>query len=304
MPSVGVCGLPAGEILKPFYQSFGRAVRRLVETGMVVERLRKLRSLDELVQYYPYKTTDRWVKELREQLLPIARQVAERSSRKYSTAENEAYLLADVPEDAQQRWPSVEAQLFDLMGELSGLQEPERTSRRGVILRATVRGRQLFDRPSDVSCVSSFGSIIAEIQRTPPMSEHERPTYAAVAAFYEECFPRDEVARVEMKTRLMAVADFGRSGASSLTSLLKRELLLAAPQMIEQMPGHVPAPPSPTKEERANDGYDIEHFLMAGLPREGPTFAPLLDKLIQRDAIASFAFLHLAPQAGIRPRRS
>lgn len=286
----GADGLYSGSLSTPFYQSFGRAVHRLHDSGKVKHQERKLRSLDELVRYYPYKTSDGWLTSLRVRLLPFAKRFAERSGRKYSTADNEWHLRSQAPNDAPQRWRHVETQLFGLIEDLNSLPEPELSHRRGLVLRALAKGQSLFVSESDVSCNASLGTIVSEMVDLPPISVRERTTYTSLMDFYNDCFPPDDVARLDLKTRLYAVADFQRSGASRLTDRFKLELLHQAPHLLEAMPGHVPAVPEEVLQQMDWMEREVRR-------RVGVTFSHMLDKLIQRDAIGPFTFIQ-------RPSRS
>ncbi len=266
-----------GELGKSFYAGFRRAVDQLVATGHVRRTEERLTNLEQLVKFYPFRTRSVPVKLLRERLLPILKNhLEETKALKFTAAEDEHYLLRQLPAETQKKarlaWEKLELRLIALLAHV-------RDERKYEILGLLARGRQLFIPPEGISHRRSLGSLITRVFDRSSLTGSEQAIQAEASAFYERFFPRVTVARNRFKSQLYCVVDLRRqSGTPKLTEDFEHILLERDRKFIEGLPGHRP-------------GGELN--VRAFLPRQEVKFSPMLDKLILRDALAPFDFLLL-----------
>lgn len=280
--------LPSGGLRASFYKSFRRSITLLSGDRKAIKALpRKLQSLDQVVDLYPFMTRDLRIKELRHRLLPHAREYLRTRKSKYNLEENELYLEQRAPEDERASWRTawltLEARLCTALADVpsSGL-EPW--------VAILARGREVFVRdrsPYSQSTASRFrydgalGELLTAVMANSaghPRSDAALPS--DLLAFYRGCFPDSTVRHVALKSQLHGIWESPALGASRLAVTFKKYLLFVESALVSSLPGHV-----------AGSG---EHRLVSrGFPRE-VTFDGLLDQLFARDLYRAFEFLSIA----------
>lgn len=251
---------------------------------------RRLTTIDELIAFYPYKSRDVQVKEIRLQLLPVAKAyLAWRQVRKYSPADNERHVYRGLAEDrragAEAHWQALEPFLFEALA----VPHP---AVRDIVFDLMVRGRQLFlhqpVRHAAPLTLLVDRVIAATGERLPATAMSELRALAAL-------FPPPDLARLKLKSDLYEIAQLGRAHGQHVKDEFIAYLLREAPDIMRAMPGFRAA--------------GSERFGKRRVPTRDEA-SPLIHKLLRRDAGALFVFLTLrrdsahaapvAPMAGAR----
>jgi len=279
--------LPSGGLRASFYTSFRRSITLLIGDRKTIKALpRKLQSMDQVVDLYPFMTRDLRIKELRHRLLPHAREYLRTQTSKYNLEENELYLEQRAPEADRASWRTgwltLEARLCVALANVpsSGL-EPW--------IAILARGREVFVRnwsrytPNTTSRFrydGALGELLTAVMANPgghPRSDAALP--GDLLTFYQQCFPDSAVRHVALKSQLHGIWENPALGASRLAVTFKNYLLSVESALVSSLPGHV-----------AGSG---EHRLFSrGFPRK-PTFDGLLDQLFARDLYRAFEFLSI-----------
>ena len=268
----GEKGSAAPSITDAFHSGFRRSVRRMAEDGYIAATRRRLTDVDELIAFYPYKSRNGAVKTMRLQLLPVAKAyLSYRQVRKYTPAQNEAYFYRDLPDDirtgAEARWQNLEGILFE------ALSVPDHRVR-DAIFDLLVRGRQLFLR-RPMRHGAPIGFLLGRVLDA--AGRHLRAEAAAELQGLSSLFPARDLARLKLKSDLYEIAQLGRAYHPHVKEEFIKYLMQEAPAVMRSMPGFKPARSKGVGELRL-------------LPiRDEPS--PLVHKLVQRDALAPFAFL-------------
>lgn len=258
----------ARDLPKTFYVSFRRAVLGLARSKSIWIERRKLENIEELVRYYPNKTRFVRRKTLRERLLPRLAEYIGRSVGRFSIAENEAFLAAQVPDGAQQQWFALENTVIDV-ATVAAHVERER------LLQVLAKGRQYFSGESGISCTLSLGSLVKDGLDAIPSSTQAAALYDELKQFYLTCFPRSVRGHARLKSQLYEVARLDESVAQPhLHDSFKLHLFEVEKGFLERLPGHRTITASPAWK-----------WLQ---PNE---FSPVLDELIGRDAFRVFEFI-------------
>ena len=266
-------GGAAPSITDSFDSGFRRAVRRLAAGNHLRKEKRRLTGFDELIELYPHKSGDSAVRNLRLQLLPVARAyLAERHARKFSPADNERHLYRDLPDDARARaeasWLNLEPALYAALADASA-------SAREAVFDLLVRGQQLFRRRPvrhRVAFIALLGQAIAvAADRLPAAAIAELQAIAAA-------FPARILARLKLKSDLYEIAQLGRDRSQHVKDDFIDYAMRAAPAVMRSLPGFKAA-----WSERVGK---------LRMPHKDQ-HSPLIHKLLQRDAMAPFEFLSI-----------
>ncbi|WNG17856.1 hypothetical protein [Cystobacter fuscus] len=253
------------EIRKPVYTSFLRAADSLVKSNEVERRSRRLRTLDEVVTYYPYKTRSVELKELRLRLLPRLRDL--NWSALYGASANEDFIVGkhSGEDTIREQWEHLRSLLLTAVRTITDL--------RAAHLHAhlIVRGDALFsNRWKGLTHPGSFVDLANKL------AVHlEEPLALALAQFSNEIWPPAQRKEVALKSQLYAWVNFNGS-KPSLKSDARDALRQLEPKIMKEL---VIIP-------RAMRGSFSGFLLEKKIQHE-----PLLDQLLQRDVLGPFDFL-------------
>lgn len=285
---------PAG-LSDSFYTAFSRAVRRLAERRLIEIRKRRLETIDELIRYYPFKTTLCSVRRLRGDLLPVLPEIESGLKRPaYTPAQNEDFFFNHL------RWittkPDVETRRNNvvqwshiedgLVGVLPSIPVPER----GDWLRLLARGQELFTPKRGITCSASIAELLDRCART----SRGREVVAAARTLLNGVLTENHRAHLALKTRLYAFVNFRPRGSSELKAETKMALFRLRRGVVEALPGHQPADPDP--EEESRPGRMRRGWRDYDLPTEVEAFSPLLDQLLDKHCLEEFEFLYRTEQ--------
>lgn len=255
------------EIRKTVYTSFLRAVNGLVRSNEVERQSRRLRTLDEVVEYYPYKTRSVELKELRLRLLPRLRGL--NWSALYGASENEDFIVGKHPqgESIRDRWERLR---FQLLVAVRTITDPQVAH---IHAHLIVRGDALFsDRAKGLVHPGSFVDLAS------CLAVHLEESLAqALTKFFNEIWPPTQRKEVALKSQLYAWVNFSGS-----TPSLKPEARDALRKLEPQIMADLVIIPRPTR------GSFRGFFLEKDIRHE-----PILDQLLQRDVLGPFDFLGL-----------
>jgi hypothetical protein len=261
-----------GELSKSVYTSFRRAANGLVESGELEAQSRRLLTLDELIEHYPYKTRSVALRDLRLQLLPHLRTlpaIDKRLRSRFSASENENFIVQDRRRDAslQSRWLQVRTRLLENTRALTDLKAAH------VHANLVVRGDAVFlpDRG-----IVHPGSFVDLANRLMP---HLAPSVAEeLLRFCNEIWPSTQRTRVALKSQLYAWVKFSGSSKPSLKPDAREALRELEPTLIGEL-----------IIERTSRGLRGFHEFRI----EPVKHKPLLDQLLMRDALSPFEFIGL-----------
>jgi hypothetical protein len=275
--------LPSGAIEDSFYKSFRRSISLLEKRRSIKTRQRKLQSLTDLVELYPFMTRDLRIKELRHRLLPHVQKYVHMEGSKYDLEENELYLEQRETDEVRSLWRKGWLELEDRLCMLLGTIP---TRNREMILAILTRGRQVFMRArsglssntlSRFKYEEALRTLIATFADCSSKSSSEDPTLSEdLIAYYQQYFPDSALRHVALKSQLHGMWESPKLGAARLTLPFKKYLLTADPALISSLPGHVPA---------SGDYRDFS--------RTETVFDELLEHLFGRDVFRPFQFLSL-----------
>lgn len=257
-----------------YYASFSRAVTTLVSGHRVVSDWRRLRDSGELVRFYPFKTRDRAVRDLRSRLLPTLSRLLP-ATPKLSEAGQEDLVVHRMRKESSKRfsdaadlWAATAQQL------LTQASKPDRAAA-GVCVDLLTRGQNLFSPGGGGSGGSGFRALAAQLEGT------EITAQKALVAIRDLCFGEDEMAAMRLKASLYELGEFGRDvKRSSLNYEVKRLLFKAEPAFVASLPGHV-------SSAVAESPYELDRMV------DRTSFSRLLDQLVDRHVFGRFEFLSL-----------
>lgn len=266
-------GAPPGtELTMDFYKSFRRAVTRLEDAALIVLAKRKLVTVDEVVEYYPSKTTTFDVKTLRERLLPTVKSyLDEKGCYQFGAAQTERHVLDKHPPSPElcEDWLSIEATLLKIAP------QAQSTEDKGALVALLANGRWLVGKRRSPCPFGSFGQSVEEFCRT-SLTARRQLLIVKLRSFYAKCVDPSEYRRAALKDRLYAVVNLGENQTPGLKDDFKKALLDREPDYIRTLPGHV---------DGSYSGWMIS--------RER-RFSEILDSLLSRDVFRSFEFARLA----------
>jgi len=257
-----------GELPTDFYKSFRRAVLSLERSGRIAIVRRGLRDMEEIVHFYPSKTTSLRVKRLRERLLPVMRSYFnETGDCQFGEAKNELHVLKKKPPspDLIGSWEPIERRLLNKAADAQTLSD------RTALIGLLSVGHSLFMIRSR-SISKPLGHAIREFAAS-PLGTADDELRTALDAFYKACFDETEHRKVQLKDKLYAVVDFSSNRGSHLKPNFMEQLLKRDPEYVRKLPGHA--------DHRHKEPFGYE-----------PTcYSSSLDDLLRRDVLSKFEFL-------------
>lgn len=257
----------AGDVKESFYRNFRRAITSLRNRGEVKLSPRKLESLAEVVELYPHRTCEGFLRDLRLRLLPYLEEIA-RGRGKFPEWNRERHsVLRHEQGKFENEWVALRQRLLTQIADPAA---PGNGVSWGIDLLA--RGQQLFS-DGDAEIETSFLELLTECRPylEPALSQ-------GLEAFYEQVLPRHRREHGDLKSTLYVLASFTKSQPVRLSTGTKQALLRTDPDYVRSMPGY---------EERPGYGYTLG-------PRRRAIdyhFSPDLDRLLDRHVFAAFHFL-------------
>ena len=264
--------LPEGGITKSFEQNFQRAIRRLVEDERLVQRRRRLETLDDLVELYPYKTRKLGSRRLREALVPSLTQFLANKKSRHGGGEIERFVGHDSTAGAE--WMKLDTSLLEL-------ERRTDARRRELVLELRVKWRALFNKKSRVSVGVSLRALLVRAERE-FLSSPDVELVQNLLSLYDRCFDRSLLRSTLLKSRLHHAVDLSARFPPRLKDDAKDFLLEVNPSFVEALPGFYRKNPTPTSKP------DISYLLD---PRSRVRYPKILDRLIDRDVYRSFIML-------------
>jgi len=266
----------SGHISKSFYNSFNRAIMSLCERGEIYSCDRKLKSLDELACAHPYKSSLLHIKELREKMLPLVVSIMKKDKPVYSSDEVEMHLYShlalDKKRSAYTRWSELQPELKSLVSEPGPLGD--------LALQVLVRCNQLFniEQEPKMSLGCSLGSLMSNVSNDP------NGIFSRINIFFNDYITKEDIQLGEVKSYLYNYCDFGSGGHGSIKTSMKRHLLHAEREWIEQLPGH-----------RTGSTEFTQHGLFGfHVDISDTEYDPIMDKLINRaTALGKYQFISI-----------
>lgn len=280
-----VPGVRLGKIRPPFYKAFDRAVLSLAKARRLDVEKRKLRTADELVRHYPFKTLRLEARDLRSALLPVVVTIASQRHRVKASSEIEDHLLHQKRQEDPSYGASWLEQWLPIRASIGAvLATSAAGAQYDLLLQLLARGQHFFDHTSTVTSIAvhqrngnmrptSLLHLIQLTEQTLPVS-----TVAALKALYRRAIPRDRHEQRLLKDLLFRVGEFRRDKAPGLSQTTKEELLKLAPEIVRDLPGYTPAVPQRSFLDRER--------------RAG--FGPHLNLVLDRHALDPFTFLTAA----------
>lgn len=280
-----------GSIHNSFYKSFRRALSNLIKNGIIdLEPSAKFTSLDDFIKYYPYKTTNNLIKEMRIDFLPFIKEFVDLhvydlqfSNHQVETHNLKEFLEANPEEynDCAKKWLRIRVKFINL---LKGENDKTISS----ILKLLAKGEQSF-----VDSKISVDEHSAAISKTLFTTLGEGNTEFLKLStefkdFLNKCIYGHKYLHDLFKNQLYLVAIFTRGVKPSLTSLFKEALLRKFPEQINSLPNTKIA--DPDKKIKEGTVFFSTSF-------EEDIIDPIVDKLILRDAFSEFKFIRgISPQ--------
>ncbi len=279
---------PAG-ISRSFQVSFQRALRGAAgERHHLIEvESRKLVTLDELALHYPDKTHSAEVRAARSALLPAVVDLARASPPQFGVVKTERHALHEritllresAPTDlrrARRAWASVRSAIVAVIGRLS---EQDAAT----LVRVLGKGSEYFEPKSPHQVNVPLRALLEDVTA----AIRAEPSLAAVAAALSELcevvLPRELVAGATLKDRLYSLVDFGNRKLQSMKTATKERLFEACPDAVAALRGH---------EAWETTAGDAQFIALVGRAQgEVKRFSPVLDQLLQRDALGRFEFV-------------
>lgn len=263
-----------------------KALPSLSGRGYVGLLSRTLSDFADVVRFFPFKTHDAAVKQVREQFLPILATYVPRGDQRFGVGKNETYSLRDHPHlpNFARRWLSLEEHLLDL-ARADG-------SRRGLVLPIIWRARQLLDIDPRVRDDRSLRYLVDDAVNdwsADAFTVSVPAILVEVRSFCDELFP--DAGATELRRVLHELVDMNKNGPSVLKDEAKMHLLQHAPEMLRAMPGH---------RGPSNVGRGFGEAIRRR-EAERTTFDPIMNQVLTRKVFESFAFARLTP-AGRRKR--
>ena len=268
--------IPKGSIEDSYKKSFQRAIKSLDGNKIEITK-RKLRSIRELIKYYPYKTSSREIRYLREQLFPLIPAYLKEGyvRQKYNINDNEVFLLKKLRaidpgkmSRYQDLWLNVETEILEILSE-------ENVAEKNLWMSLLIKGRQLFldDR---AKYGLSFHYIIGEMsEQEDKFTKSETDLFKRILNLKSKVFKKDAMKHNRLKSQLHVVAYLYDRTTPRFRDEIKRYFYREKTEVIKDLPDH--------REP------DAKGFALPRLVK----FSPLLDKLIDRHAFARFEFLSI-----------
>lgn len=259
-------GAAGKELRKTVYTSFLRAADGLVKSKEVEILSRRLRTLDELIEYYPYKTRSVELKELRLRLLPRLRDL--NWSALYNASDNENFIVSKHHQARllQQRWKHLRNQLLSTVRTITGIHAIH------IHAHLIVRGDALFFKERGIIHPGSFVALATRL--TMHLGE---ALSRELTEFCNEIWPQPQRKEVALKSQLYAWVNFGGT-----TPSLKAEARDALRELEPDLMAGLVIVPRVTRGSFLGFLHekDIRH-------------KRILDQLLQRDALGPFDLLGL-----------
>lgn len=272
-------GVRQGYLKQSFLNQFRKAIKSIPQIGT---KSVKITSLDQLYQWYPYKTSKLEILILRKLLLHL---IVEESKEvwdgpRFNLVDNENFycdkLLREMPSDfsdMRKAWEPIEKDIIRL--DFAQMNYGENATWFELILRCN----KLFlpNKFRHVIINKSFQSIIAELRMPASSAEHSmHKLISKIDDFYDLYFPDETIAHLKIKNILYQAVSFPNRGAGMLKDEIKRRLYGREKELIISLDGHK------EPEERYNWGR-WGHI----------TFSPHLDKIIEKHVFSPFHVLTL-----------
>ena len=280
---------PEGKVIDPtFCKSFHRAIATADESRLKSNR-RPLRTIEDVVEHYPYHTHVQEVRDLRCLCLPYLKAFLKDRRLRYNDAENEMFIVRDLLRsaistrgaanklllsDAHQTWKQLESEILrHVHGEA-----------RDEVLALVVRGRQIFREPptgaevrrlshreyrftGPIECSEPFAVLLAAFRQkasTPELNQLSD----RLEELHESVVPMEGRHLAKLRTRLYTVLRADSSGPSRVKDEFKKFLV--------------------GKEGRKlKPYYTVDRFIGINDYR----FKARLNSVVQSDVFGSFEFL-------------
>lgn len=266
----------AGRIENSLISGYQRSLKTLSDSRQITITKRKLRDIDDFIDYYPYKTTSHEMLMLRKKLLPLIKPYLEKPHRKFpfTVRENEIYVLEKIISehptryDRQSRhWRKIEKKILT---QLSG-----KIKARKLWTGLLIKGRELFlDDRAEYGM--AFHVIINKIEeRKEKLVPTQLELLSEIQEFKQRVFKPDVMKHSRLKSQLGIVANFSERSRPYLEDETKQYFLREIPSLIKSLPEH-------EQPEQHSSGF---------YHRFPPRFDPILNKLIDRHAFSKFEFL-------------
>jgi len=272
-----------GFIESSFLKSINRAIISLSEEEGIIREKRKLLNIDELITYYPFKTTKLEILGLRQTLLPALKDyILKEHLAKYRLYQIEEFIIdkfissnKELFEEAVLDWRKIEAILINMLIKAPIIE-------RDFLILILIRGYQLIiDRNRSLEYKRPFSFLIDKIHDILRESIKEDKLLLAktLKEFYSKYFKQTDINHIGMKSQLHEVVYFTGS-PPSLKEKAKKELYTRCRPYVKGLPGH--------KEPEEKVGKMVQYATHVE-----PTYSPFLNKLVDKQAFFPFYFLSL-----------
>ncbi len=275
-------GIRIGKIQSPFYKSFNRAVHALRTERRLEITKRKLRTAEDLVAHYPFKTLRLETRDLRSCLLAPILDIASRRRRVSSAADMEQQLL-ERPKLGKPDWLGDWFPIRTLIAQRLAVTTDSHEFDQ--LLQLLARGQDFFDPQSSVTSIGihKMNGDVATTGLAHLIQESEvllsQTAVHALKSIYRRAIPRDRHEHRLLKDILFRVGEFRRDRRTGLHQETKEELLRLMPTIVEALPGFARASKSrPTSWDRPS----------------GPKFGPHINLVLDRHALDPFSFVTAA----------
>lgn len=270
-------------INKSFLENFRRAIKRLIEEKVIQVEKKEFRTFEEIVQYYPYLTSEYAILNLRKSLLPhIATLIQEKPGSKIVSTDIENHQVDNLKEQDGKKFKQLRSDWIDLRGQI--IEHLHKNNPESVTswICLLARGELLFNASSR----NFEDSFIAHFNTIKKTANQDSQLIVNIRAFIKTYFDENHWKVGSLKGRLYEhVVDFTTTlGKSALKPEAKEYLLGKARDVIIKLPEHEEPPVVPenkkgTPECLFNDKKRV--------------FSPILDSLIKRDVFKSHTFISL-----------
>ncbi len=281
MKAIGPGDDLAPEIYSPLHRAAiglaGPKHRRVVRSRAVFQ------WLDQFVLLYAEHTKAAAIRDLRRALLPhvegFVHSLRKRLRRTHECEDIAVGALADAERRALgEAWLTAERALLDSVGALP-------SEGRVVICETVARGREVLLNAPRVNCSFSLFGALKAVEALPLSS----PVAPGALATLRSLMPREAFEHQRLKAILFPVVDLTKRQRATLKKEFKKHLLDVKPTYVASLPGHVPASP------RDPSMWD----LLRG--DDGPTYSPILDRLILHNVHKQFWVYRLASEPEPHP---
>jgi len=265
-----------GNIDQSFYKSIQRSIITLEKDSHIKRTKIKVQDLQDVIDYYPYKTTRLEILSLRKILLPELVKYIDNNHKYdlslYDIEKRQILLLkeSDITKynNCISEWRTIQNLIIQLLNKKTSIQSELLTS-------IFIKGMELFvDR--DASYKQSFEALVEKLTKSAVIDNTpESILVSRIKIFKDHYFKIEHINYSLTKGQLYNVAELGGKGSASLKNNVKDYLLQSHESLIRNLPGH-------------KDGKTI-----MGLKNYGVQYSPILNQLVDRHVLSPFIFLSL-----------